>query len=425
VTRPGIAEAPGFRANGTRCRNEPRGSADAVPFRPRRVAALLSIILFIAAGEIQAASRSRAVSVPPGREALRPPILQIVNRVLDVYADADFQVAWKAMDDDPDAAVNALWIAIPISRAGALIVKYESGTRDPQLIVRALEHLEFALDRRGQWEGGWVSASVVNMLDLSIHRLRGLPDLPPDVVNRVEIAWGRALDLTRAEADLRLVWNMPVPPYDSSGSGDTQAEEFAWEASLLTAAAVFLPDHPNRELWERKARQLAYNAITRPSDPPDLEGIKVTTVAEDFRLDNHDIPGNPYYAIATLQLLQQAELPYRMSGRDAPGELHHNFIDLYRVYETYVGENAAGQLVWNRLSDPGDPSLIPVGKTGRSSFHLRLARQQAANPSLWRAPSVTSGVIPADELHTAVQNHKVAWYYIVGLYWWYWPVPGA
>lgn len=386
---------------------------------------VLSILLFAAAGEVEAASRTRAVSVPPGREALRPPILDIVNRVLDVYADADFQVAWKAMDDDPDAAVNALWIAIPISRAGALIVKYESGTRDPQLIVRALEYLEFALDRRGQWEGGWVSASVVNMLDLSIHRLRGLPDLPPDVVNRVEIAWGRALDLTRAEADLRLVWNMPVPPYDSSGSGDTQAEEFAWEASLLTAAAVFLPDHPNRELWERKARQLAYDAITRPSDPPDLEGIKVTTVGEDFRLDNHDIQGNPYYTIATLQLLQQAELPYRMSGRSAPVELDHNFLGLYRVYETYVGENAAGQLVWNRLSDPGDPSLIPVGKAGRSSFHLRLARQQAANPSLWRPPSVTSGVIPADELHTAVQNHKVAWYSIVGLYWWYWPVPGA
>jgi len=378
--------------------------------------------MLLLATAVQAAPRRRGVGVSPSPETMRPHIVAIVNNVLTAYEHADFSVAWKKMDDDPAAAINPLYIVIPVARASALVVKYENETRDPQLIVSALEQLELAIDRHEQWGHSWVTASVVNMFDLAVHRMRGLDDLPPDIRNRVEILWGRALEMTRFEADVRLVWNMPMPPYDSSTRGDTQAEEFAWEASLLTAAAVFLPDHPNAGLWERKARQLAYDAITRPSDPPDLEGIKTTTVTEELRLDNHNIEGNPYYTIATLQLLQQAELPYRMTGRAVPDELHHNFWSLYRVYETYIARDASGDLVWNRPSDPGDPSLIPLAKAGDPAMDLVLARQRATSGKLW-SDAVTSGVIPESDLFAAIQNHKVAWYQIVGLYWWYWPEP--
>ncbi|HUP63215.1 MAG TPA: hypothetical protein VNA69_22685 [Thermoanaerobaculia bacterium] len=367
------------------------------------------------------AARRRAVAVSPSPDALRAPIVAIAGNVLATYERADFSVAWRKMDEEPSSAVNPLYIVIPIARASALVVLYENGARDAQAIDDALELLEFAVARHEQWGHSWVTASVVNMLDLTIHRMRGLRTLPPQTGNRIELLWQRALDITRFEADVRLAWNMPVPPFDSTTAGDTQAEEFAWEASLLTAAAVFLPDHPNAPRWERKARQLAYDAITRPSDPPDLEGIKTTTVSEEFRLDNHGIAGNPYYAAATLQLLQQAELPYRMTRRAAPPELHHNFWNLHRVYETYIDEDEHGRLVWNRASDHGDPSLIPIAKAGDPGNDLRLAMQKAASGTLWRAPLVSEGVIPEAELYTAIQNHKVAWYYIVGLYWWYWP----
>jgi len=378
------------------------------------------LALLIVAASANAAPRRRSAVVSPAAEATRAHIVAIVNNVLTAYEHADFQVAWKKMDDDPTAAINPLYMVIPVARASALTVKYENETRDPQLIVAALEQLEFAIDRHEQWGHSWVTASVVNMFDLAVHRMRGYDEMPPDIKNRIEILWQRALDMTRFEADVRLVWNMPVPPYDSSTRGDTQAEEFAWEASLLTAAAVFLPDHPNAKLWERKARQLAYDAITRPSDPPDLEGIKTITVTEEWALSNHDIDGNPYYTIATLQLLQEAELPYRMTGRDTPAEIDHNFFDLYRVYETYVARDANGDFVWNRRSDPGDPSLIPLAKAGNATFDFLLARQRATSGKLW-SDAITTGVIPESDLYAAIQNHKVAWYYIVGLYWWYWP----
>jgi hypothetical protein len=77
--------------------------------------------------------------------------------------------------------------------------------------------------------------------------------------------------------------------------------------------------------------------------------------------------------------------------------------------------------VWNRPADHGDPSLIPIAKAGEPATDLRLARQKAQSGLLWRAPLVSEGVIPEEELYTAIQNHKVAWYYIVGLYWWHWP----
>lgn len=375
---------------------------------------------FIITLTVQAAPRRRAAAVSPSAEATRAHIVAICDHVLAAYEQADFSVAWKKMNDDPTSAVNPLYMVMPVARAGALTVKYENEGHDPQLIVQALDQLEFAIGRHEQWGHSWVTASVVNMFDLIVHRMRGYDDLPFDVRNRVELLWQRALDMTMFEADVRLIWNQPYPPYDSSTRGDTQAEEFAWESSLLTAAAVFLPEHPNAQTWERKGRQLAYDAITRPSDPPDLEGIKTTTVTEELELSNHDIAGNPYYAIATLHLLQEAELPYRMTGRDAPAELDHNFMELFRVYETYVARDASGSFVWNRRSDRGDPSLIPVAKAGNPTLDFLLARQRA-NATLWDDSAVMSGVIPESDLFAAIQNHKVAWYYIVGLYWWDWP----
>ncbi len=377
------------------------------------------LVLLIVSTTAAEAQRRRAATISPAPETTRVHIVTILNNVLSAYENADFRVAWKLMDDNPTAAINPLYILIPVTRASALTVKYEAESRDPELIADALEQLEFAIDRHEQWGHSWVTASIVNMFDLTVHRMRGLDDLPPQIKNRVEILWQRALEMTRFEADVRLVWNMPVAPYDSSVTGDTQAEEFAWEASLLTAAAVFLPNHPNASLWERKGRQLAYDAITRPSDPPDFEGIKTTTVTEDLQVSNHLIHPNPYYAIATLQLLQQAELPYRMTGRIAPQELHHNFFDLYDAYDRYVSRNERGEFVWNRHSDPGDPSLMPLAKAGNPTLDFLLARQRASR-KLW-LDGVTSGVIPESDLYAATQNHKVAWYYIVGLYWWYWP----
>src|SRR6185369_11596484 len=102
-------------------------------------------------------------------------------------------------------------------------------------------------------------------LDISLVRLRAAC-APEGFADRIEAAWRTALAVTEEEADARLTDEYPYQPHDSSATGDSKGEENAWEAGLLAAAANFLPEHPHAAAWEEKARQLAYDAITRPSD---------------------------------------------------------------------------------------------------------------------------------------------------------------
>src|SRR5258705_125660 len=109
------------------------------------------LAVLIVTGSMQAAPRRRSATVCPAAEPTGAQIVAIVTNVLNAYEHADFQVAGKKMDDEPTSAVNPLYICIPVARASALPVKYESEPRVQKLIVAALEQLEFAIDRHEQW----------------------------------------------------------------------------------------------------------------------------------------------------------------------------------------------------------------------------------------------------------------------------------
>jgi hypothetical protein len=49
-------------------------------------------------------------------------------------------------------------------------------------------------------------------------------------------------------------------------SGDTKAEENAWNARVLTVAQAMMPDHPNAAQWRTKASELMVGSYCRPSD---------------------------------------------------------------------------------------------------------------------------------------------------------------
>ena len=146
---------------------------------------------------------------------------------------------------------------------------------------------------------------------------------------------------------------------------------------------------------------------------------KVATVQEDFTLSNHGFFPNPTYAAATIELLAQAALTYRLSGKTVPDELQHNVRDLYDAYKSCIDSD----LQWVVPSDPsGEPSLFPF------AFDPDLEDREilcaSDNGCLWQ-PTEPVGIMGIGApLWTAVLNSKVVMFYLMGSYLWHFP-PGC
>jgi hypothetical protein len=339
--------------------------------------------------------------------------------LVQTYGATDWSAVESHLHADPAAPGNPNIMVIPISLGNAYLEAYEWGN-DIADFERALERLEWAAQRYELWGQRWLTPAVAQYLAVSALRLLGSEEAEP-YANRLEALWRSALVILEQEADSRLGADLPyrnspdIPgdPYDSSGTGDTKAEENAWESVALAAAASFLPDHPHAADWDRKARQLAYDAITRPSDSPDEFGIKTTTVTEDFALGNHGLLPNPYYTAATLFLLCQGAISYRLAGRPVPEEFGHNVRELYAEYLTYVD----GELLWTVGAHPeGDATLFPLPFD--PEFEEAAVLCKAAQGYLWKPSAAASAIGLGDELWTAIQNSKVVLYHLMGSFLW-------
>jgi hypothetical protein len=331
-----------------------------------------------------------------------------------LYGKTDFSLVTANMVEDAGYSGNPNIVFIPLSLANVYLNRYEWRNHIPDLET-SIQWLEWVADNHWLWGERWLSAPVVSYLDLSIRRLEchaGLADFGDRIARLQE----RALRITEEEADARMTDGFPYLPYDSSATGDSKAEENAWEASLLAAAANFLPEHDHAGAWEEKARQLAYDAITRPSDPPDGRGIKTATVTEDLALANHGFFPNPTYIAATMVLLEQGALAYWLTGRVVPPEFQHNVRELYGVYKSYVD----GDLSWTLPSDPaGNATLFPFAFD--SELEWKAAALRAESGSLWVATSPVETMTVGDPLWAAVLNSKTVLFYMVGSYLWHFP----
>lgn len=340
-------------------------------------------------------------------------VLRIQNNTLAVYGSTDFDWVWDAhvVHGDRNAAAN--FVVIPLTQSAAYTVKYETELRTAHDLVSALNRIELAEELYPYWGHSWLSPSVVNFMTLTMDRLEQNAGTDPIFGRRIDNDWHRALEILKEEADGLLGQTLPFAPLDSSTTGDTKAEENAWASAALSAAVAFLPNDMNAEQWETTARALAYAAITRPSDPPFAPGgLKTITVSEDLCLNNHGYAQNAYYTAATIELLQQAALPYRVAGRDVPAEFSHNIDLLFAKYQTYLADDN-GWPVWNVTCDDGDPTDLPFVIGDRSEYMY--ARLKADSDTLWRRAEPIS-TITEDDLWPAIQNHKVAWRYFVNVY---------
>jgi hypothetical protein len=345
---------------------------------------------------------------------------RIMDGLAQSYGSTDWSAVVAQLAAEPGDTGNPNVMVIPISLANVYLQRYEMGL-DEADFDRAFFYLEWTAENYWMWGQRWLTPAVAQYLAVSVLRLRGHPTSGVRR-ERIESLWAQAASILEQEADARLGADLPYrnspgvggpDPFDSSATGDTRAEENAWEAVVLAAAANFLADHPHAAEWDRKARQLAYDAITRPSDPPDAFGVKTTTVPEDLALANHAKFPNPYYMAATLFLLRQGALCYRLTGRPVPEEFEHNAIGLFARYRSLVDAS----LKWTVSSDPeGDATLFPLGFD--SEFDAALVLQKAADGYLWKPVGVVGWVGFGVGLWEAIQNSKVVLYYLMGSYLW-------
>lgn len=360
----------------------------------------------------------------PGRgaaafERLRADELAVMERLVAIYGETDWAAVRWQLASKPADPVNPNLALIPISLANVRFERWRE-LRQAVLLDRVLDDLQWAVESHPQWGQRWVSAPVVSYLAITLWRVIR-EDLPAPRRARARALWGATLALTKAEADARLEGEVPHRPLDSSKTGDTKAEENAWEAALLAAAANFSPTSPHASRWDGAARRFAWHAVTRPSDPADGFGVKTTTVGEDFSLANHNVFPNPAYAAATLHLLLQGALTYRLAGREPPPEFRHNLDGLYAAYRSFVRDD----LAWSVKADPeGDATLFPFAFD--AVFEAEAARRKASRGDLWRpanpvAPVAKMGL--SEDLFTAILNAKVVMYYMTGSYLWHFP-PG-
>ena len=217
-----------------------------------------------------------------------------MDSLVQTYGATDWSAVVAWMIANPGNATNPNIVVIPLSLGNVYLNRYEAEGKIADF-ESALYLFEWTSSNYWLWGQRWLTPAVAHYLDVSAARLR-LQSGAEAYADRIRYVWELAMAITEQEADARLSADLPYrntpgvggqDPYDSSVTGDTKGEENAWEAAILAAAANFLPDHPHAVDWDRRARQLAYDAITVPSDPPDLAGIKTATVPEDFALANH------------------------------------------------------------------------------------------------------------------------------------------
>lgn len=383
-------------------------------------ASLAGVLLLAYVGAIYAAE-----SVSPEREpdALRKAEWKVMDILIDTYGATDWSHVTSHLLSNADDAGNPNIFVIPISLGNGFLNRYEI-SKDSSDSEKALQYFEEVTEGYRLWAKRWLTPAVVHYLVISIDRMRKSCDdhwdLPPVQRKRASVLWKKAKAILKEEADYRLTVNLPYLPYESCFTGDSKAEENAWEAALFAVAANFLSEDPQAITWDEKARQLAYNSITRPSDLPDKSGIKTCTVAEDLTLSNHGLAPNPYYAGATLFLMAQGALPYKLTGRPIPEEFTHNVRELSEKYKSYLGTD----LTWTVPSDPdGDGTLFPL--VFDSELEEKAVLRKAFLGYLWKPTEPVAVMGTGMDLWEAVQNSKVFLYYVIGSYLWHSPAKPA
>ncbi|MCC7474821.1 MAG: hypothetical protein IT425_05460 [Pirellulales bacterium] len=121
-------------------------------------------------------------------------------------------------------------------------------------------------------------------------------------------------------------------------SGDTKAEETAWNVQLLALAQTMMPSHPNVNTWRTKASEMQVSTLSRRTDNVSSQLIDGRPVQDwingynsyaDGVLVNHSIV-HPDYMTASIYLLTTTAVNQSLAGRYIPQSTVFNVDNVYR-----------------------------------------------------------------------------------------------
>jgi hypothetical protein len=135
-------------------------------------------------------------------------------------------------------------------------------------------------------------------------------DLDPKVVESCK-------RVVAAEADI-----MATIPPSTGYRSDTKSEENAWDTSIPTLAAAWMPDDSRARKWIETAKLYMANTYTVPSDSlgPMKKWIKTQTLFPSYTLENHGF-FHPSYEISGGQSLGDSYLMARIINPELEKEL--------------------------------------------------------------------------------------------------------
>jgi len=390
------------------------GSVDSIPEESVRTAPSDASDPGASRGRVAPIRAPEPVPVSSRPDVFREDERRVVGFLLAKYGATDWSVPLAVVLADPAADVNPNIVMIPLSLAQALLFRFRAAG-DPADLNAAMTWGEWVAGHHAAWGNRWLSPLVVCYLELTARALAAA-SAGTELEARAASVLALAREIDAEEAYARHSDAYPYLPLDSSTSGDTKAEEDAWVAALLSAAANSLPSAEHAGAWDAKARELAYDAITVAADPPYAFGPKTTTVKDDFSLPNHGFVPNEYYTAATINLLETGALFYFERGVAVPEEFGHHVGDLFAAYRAHVDP----ELHWTAPCDEGDATLFPLAIDGGAFLERRAVAAKARAGYLWRPGGPVPHVGTGEVLFEAIEDAKTLEQYLTGSYFWHW-----
>src|SRR5262249_28370433 len=197
------------------------------------------------------------------------------------YASADWSAVTGELAAHPDGASNAAIMSIRVSFGNVYLNRFEIG-HNPADLERAIQIFERVAADHGSWGHRTGSAGLVAYLDVSLSRVVGECDIGA-YKERIAALWDAAMAITADEAGpvLPSIRMQAILPF--------RGAEDAEQASLLAAAANFLPDDPRAASWEERARQLASRFSGSVCQAAETT-IALSHGALAYRLDGRNVP---------------------------------------------------------------------------------------------------------------------------------------
>lgn len=133
---------------------------------------------------------------------------------------------------------------------------------------------------------------------------------------------------------------------------DTKMEENAWDAPLLAWASFVFPEHRNAALWERTARDWAFNAVTTEHDRTDMRLLEHQPIAKwyagptlhpDYTCENHGT-FHPNYQASIMENGITASA-YELHGKAVPPSVLHNMRETAGVLAWFLAPDSTQLMV--------------------------------------------------------------------------------